>query len=355
MNEYERKASVLPKTVECSEGLNGAPELKLITSGTRTGSSLNFYLQIDDFGEHIIFGMIKCTTRLMNAIFHDKLLVEDGCSSKCNVGPSIAEFMNAFRTSKSKSLCEFENSKMEEFEKGILAYFDVVYGKFLLYREISNHDKLLVEDGCSSKCNVGPSIAEFMNAFRTSKSKSLCEFENSKMEEFEKGILAYFDVVYGKFLLYRQRRKITTARKSGLRVTSVLLFILYDFFQNFIPFFMIFSRIQLINKCSKNRLPLCFPGQDSAKDSKYWTRRVKNNAAARRSREGPGKNKIPKIFFIEINFYSVIFKALQAGGSVLCWGQSRSRRLTAGHGHSFKGITDNRVQATFTGHTALVK
>ena len=27
---------------------------------------------------------------------------------------------------------------------------------------------------------------------------------------------------------------------------------------------------------------------DSAKDSKYWTRRVKNNAAARRSREGPG-------------------------------------------------------------------
>jgi len=52
--------------------------------------------------------------------------------------------------------------------------------------------------------------------------------------------------------------------------------------------------------------------KDSAKDSKYWTRRVKNNAAARRSREGPGKNKIPKIFFIEINFYSVIFKALQA-------------------------------------------
>ncbi|CBY30989.1 unnamed protein product [Oikopleura dioica] len=36
------------------------------------------------------------------------------------------------------------------------------------------------------------------------------------------------------------------------------------------------------------------------------------------------------------------------GLSVLCWGQSRSRRLTAGHGHSFKGITDNRVQATFT-------
>ena len=50
MNEYERKASVLPKTVECSEGLNGVPELKLITSGTRTGSSLTFYLQIDDFG-----------------------------------------------------------------------------------------------------------------------------------------------------------------------------------------------------------------------------------------------------------------------------------------------------------------
>lgn len=46
---------------------------------------------------------------------------------------------------------------------------------------------------------------------------------------------------------------------------------------------------------------------------------------------------------------------IKKGGSVLCWGQSRSRRLTAGHGHSFKGITDNRVQATFTGHTALVK
>jgi len=68
--------------------------------------------------------------------------------------------------------------------------------------DILEHDKLLVEDGCSSKCNVGPSIAEFMNAFRTSKSKSLCEFESSKMEEFEKGILAYFDVVYNKFLLY---------------------------------------------------------------------------------------------------------------------------------------------------------
>jgi len=46
---------------------------------------------------------------------------------------------------------------------------------------------------------------------------------------------------------------------------------------------------------------------------------------------------------------------IKKGGSVLCSGQSRSRRLTAGHGHSFKGITDNRVQATFTGHTALVK
>ena len=44
----------------------------------------------------------------------------------------------------------------------------------------------------------------------------------------------------------------------------------------------------------------------------------------------------------------------RTGGSVLCWGQSRSSRLTAGHGHSFKGITDNRVQATFTGHTAQI-
>jgi hypothetical protein len=46
MNEYERKASVLPKNLESSEGSNGVPELKLITSGTRAGSSLNFYLQI---------------------------------------------------------------------------------------------------------------------------------------------------------------------------------------------------------------------------------------------------------------------------------------------------------------------
>jgi hypothetical protein len=46
MNEYERKASVLPKTLESSEGSNGVPELKLITSGEKCGSSLHFYLQI---------------------------------------------------------------------------------------------------------------------------------------------------------------------------------------------------------------------------------------------------------------------------------------------------------------------
>jgi len=80
-----------------------------------------------------------------------------------------------------------------------------------------------VEDGCSTKCNVGPSIAEFMNvsacviliallsdfkAFKTSQSKNLCEFESSKMEEFEKGILAYFDCVYNKFLLCRRKKSI---------------------------------------------------------------------------------------------------------------------------------------------------
>ncbi|CBY31050.1 unnamed protein product [Oikopleura dioica] len=31
--------------------------------------------------------------------------------------------------------------------------------------------------------------------------------------------------------------------------------------------------------------------KDSAKDSKYWTRRVKNNAAARRSREARHKKE----------------------------------------------------------------
>ena len=46
MNEYERKASVLPRNLESSEGSNGVPQLKLITSGTKTGTSLNFYLQI---------------------------------------------------------------------------------------------------------------------------------------------------------------------------------------------------------------------------------------------------------------------------------------------------------------------
>ena len=48
MNEYERKASVLPKTLESSEGSNGVPELKLITSGERAGSSLNFLLKKGD-------------------------------------------------------------------------------------------------------------------------------------------------------------------------------------------------------------------------------------------------------------------------------------------------------------------
>ena len=48
MNEYERKASVLPKNLESSEGSNGVPQLKLITSGTKTGTSLNFYLQISN-------------------------------------------------------------------------------------------------------------------------------------------------------------------------------------------------------------------------------------------------------------------------------------------------------------------
>jgi hypothetical protein len=46
MNEYERKASVLPRNLESSEGSIGVPELKLITSGERAGSSLHFYLQI---------------------------------------------------------------------------------------------------------------------------------------------------------------------------------------------------------------------------------------------------------------------------------------------------------------------
>ena len=46
MNEYERKASVLPKTLESSEGSSGVPELKLITSGQRACSRLNFYQQI---------------------------------------------------------------------------------------------------------------------------------------------------------------------------------------------------------------------------------------------------------------------------------------------------------------------
>jgi hypothetical protein len=61
MNEYERKASVLPKTLESSEGSNGVPELKLITSGERAGSSLNFYLQIDNtvYKYHVLQG---CTT-----------------------------------------------------------------------------------------------------------------------------------------------------------------------------------------------------------------------------------------------------------------------------------------------------
>ena len=30
MNEYERKASVLPRNLESSEGSNGVPQLKLI-------------------------------------------------------------------------------------------------------------------------------------------------------------------------------------------------------------------------------------------------------------------------------------------------------------------------------------
>ncbi|CBY31052.1 unnamed protein product [Oikopleura dioica] len=108
--------------------------------------------------------------------------------------------------------------------------------------DILQHDKLLVEDGCSSKCNVGPSIAEFMNAFRTSKSKSLCEFENSKMEEFEKGILAYFDVVYGKFLLYPTEKdyncsKIRSPRDQCsvihfIRFLSKLHSFLHDLFKN---------------------------------------------------------------------------------------------------------------------------
>jgi hypothetical protein len=61
MNEYERKASVLPKTLESSEGSNGVPELKLITSGQRTGSSLNFYLQIGNavYKYYVLQG---CTT-----------------------------------------------------------------------------------------------------------------------------------------------------------------------------------------------------------------------------------------------------------------------------------------------------
>jgi hypothetical protein len=46
MNEYERKASVLPRNLESSEGSIGVPEIKLITSGERAGSSLHFYLQI---------------------------------------------------------------------------------------------------------------------------------------------------------------------------------------------------------------------------------------------------------------------------------------------------------------------
>ena len=47
MNEYERKASVLPRNLESSEGSNGVPQLKLITSGTKTGTTgLNFYLRI---------------------------------------------------------------------------------------------------------------------------------------------------------------------------------------------------------------------------------------------------------------------------------------------------------------------
>ncbi|CAG5110859.1 Oidioi.mRNA.OKI2018_I69.chr2.g5214.t1.cds [Oikopleura dioica] len=92
--------------------------------------------------------------------------------------------------------------------------------------EILKQDKSLVEAGCSSKCNVGPSIAEFMNAFRTSESKTLDDFETSKMEEFEKGILAYFDVVYGNFLLYPSEKDFNCSTiRSPRNHCSVIHFI----------------------------------------------------------------------------------------------------------------------------------
>ena len=58
---------------------------------------------------------------------------------------------------------------------------------------------------------------------------------------------------------------------------------------------------------------------------------------------------------VEFSELGWLFDKRKSGLSVLCRGQSRSRRLTPVHGHSFKGITDNRVQATFTWQTAIVK
>ena len=48
MSEYEQIATLLPKFADEFEGTIGKPELKVITSGTKTGTSLNFYVQINN-------------------------------------------------------------------------------------------------------------------------------------------------------------------------------------------------------------------------------------------------------------------------------------------------------------------
>ena len=62
LQDYESIADSLPRELSDIEGTTSKAELKVITSGSKTGTSLNFYLQI---GNLVYRYIVKqgCTTR----------------------------------------------------------------------------------------------------------------------------------------------------------------------------------------------------------------------------------------------------------------------------------------------------
>jgi hypothetical protein len=117
MNEYERKASVLPKNLESSEGSNGVPELKLITSGTRAGSSLNFYLQIGNSVYKYLVYQAATTPEKIMLNFYKLIDVQNRGSKSCRNSCPNAEIgaVNLAKNTAPSQNCQHGRSFLSHF------------------------------------------------------------------------------------------------------------------------------------------------------------------------------------------------------------------------------------------------